>query len=119
MGISIEQFLAAQCFKVDFKAQYAMNNPNINIHNTVGDIGQPNLINFMFKGFLMADGKLFIGTGAFKSKGKDAHIQYSNWKLFDANGQEVNPIAMNAEELDWYSSRKSVNLWSGGIGIDL
>ncbi len=119
MVISIEQFVAVQCFKLDFKDQFAINNPNINMHNAHGDIGQPNLINFMFKGFLMADGKLFIGSGAFKSKGQDAFIQYSNWKLFDMDGVEVEDFAMSAEELIWYNSKKRVGPQIGGFWVDV
>jgi N-carbamoylputrescine amidase len=63
----------------------------------------------------MDDGKLFVGTGAFKSMGEEVCIQYSNWKLLDMDGVEVEDFAMSAEELIWYNSKKRVGPQTGGF----
>ena len=67
----------------------------------------------------MADGKLFVGAGAFKSMREDVAIQYSNRKLFDMDGVEVQDFAISTEEPNWYNSKKLVGPGSGGFGIDV
>jgi hypothetical protein len=119
MDISIRQFVAAQNYKMDVKERFVRTNPTTIIHNAFGDIVRPNMMNFLFKGFQMNDGKLFVGTGAFKSMGEDVCIQYSNWKLFDMDGVEVEDFAMSAEELIWYNSKKRVGPQTGGFWVDV
>jgi hypothetical protein len=119
MQITNQQFAAAQEYKADVKERFAQSYPTTIIQTKFGDLFMPNRMNFMYKGFQMADGKLFVGTGAFKSIGEDVCIQYSNWKLFDMDGVEVQDCAMSAEELNWYNSKKLVGPGSGGFGIDV
>ena len=119
MQITNQQFAAAQEYKADVKERFAKIDPTTIIQTTFGDLFMPSRMNFMFKGFQMSDNKLFVGTGAFKSMGEDVCIQYSNWKLFEMDGVEVQDCAMSAEELNWYNSKKLIGPGSGGFGIDV
>lgn len=119
MEITDLQFAAAQEYKRDVKERFAQGYPTTIVQTKFGDVFLRNHMNFMFKGFQMADGKLFVGAGALKSMGEDVCIQYSNWKLFDIDGVVVEDFAMSAEELNWYNSKKLVGPGSGGFGIDV
>ena len=119
MEITVQQKAAAQEYKANVMDRFSKSDPTIIVQTKFGDIFLPNRMNFMFKGFQMADGKLFVGTGAFKSMGEDVCIQYSNWKLFDMDGVEVQDCVMSVEELNWYNSKKLVGPGSGGFGIDV
>ena len=119
MEINVKQFVAAQNYKMNVKERFVRTNPTTMIYTALGDIVRPNLMNFLFKGFQLDDGKLFVGTGAFKSMGDDVCIQYSNWKLLDMDGVEVEDFAMSAEELNWYNSKKHVSPLSGGFWVDV
>jgi hypothetical protein len=119
MEITDLQFAAAQEYRADVQERFAKSDPTTIIQTKFGYFFLPNRMNFMFKGFQMDDGKLFVGTGAFKSMGEDVCIQYSNWKLFDMDGVEVEDFAMSAEELNWHNSKKLVGPESGGFGIDV
>ena len=119
MQITDQQKAAAQDYKADVQERFSQSFPTTIVQTKFGDIFLPNRMNFMFKGFQMDDSKLFVGTGAFKSMGEDVCIQYSNWKLFNIDGVEVEDFAMSAEELNWYNSKKRVSPLSGGFWVDV
>jgi len=65
------------------------------------DRPSPFKIDRYFGGFKQRDGKLFVGIGYNKTIREELCIEYSNWRLIDANGSVVESSNMSAEELAW------------------